>query len=81
MFESRYHNGEYLQNNPSWGAEDSAWKAEKIIDLIKKNNLSPTSVVEVGCQFGNTLMVQYLVRVMKSLSKLIDSVLKKTKEI
>ena len=55
MFESRYHNGEYLQNNPSWGAEDSAWKAEKIIDLIKKNNLSPTSVVEVGCGAGEVI--------------------------
>lgn len=51
-----YISGEYLQKNPTWGREDSEWKAKEILKLIKKNNLSPDSVVEAGCGFGEILI-------------------------
>ncbi len=51
-----YTNGEYLLKNPSWGTEDSEWKANEISRLIKRNNLSPLSVAEVGCGFGKILV-------------------------
>ncbi len=50
-----YTNGEYLRKNPTWGSEDSEWKAIEINRLIKKNNLLPESVAEVGCGFGKVL--------------------------
>ena len=55
MLESRYHDSEYLRNNPSWDAEDSPWKAYRIVELIEKNNLSPSSIVEVGCGAGEVI--------------------------
>lgn len=53
-FES-YQSGEYLVNNPTWDEEDSDWKARQILKIIKKNDLSPTSIVEVGCGAGGIL--------------------------
>lgn len=53
--ESTYVTGEYLTNNPSWHAEDSPWKARKILDLIERNNLSPKTICEVGCGAGEIL--------------------------
>jgi len=55
MLEARYNDGEYLRNNPSWDVEDSPWKAKKIIELVEKNNLSPASIVEVGCGAGEVI--------------------------
>ncbi len=50
-----YSNGAYLSNNPSWDIEDSSWKANEIIKLLKKNNLSPGSICEIGCGAGEIL--------------------------
>ena len=59
MLDSRYFDGDYLKKNPSWDAEDSPWKAGKIIDLILKNNLKPQSIVEVGCGAGEVIKSIY----------------------
>jgi predicted TPR repeat methyltransferase len=48
-------NGEYLKNNPSWHVEDSPWKAKQILKLLKRNNVNPKSVAEVGCGAGEIL--------------------------
>jgi SAM-dependent methyltransferase len=48
-------NGTYLQNNPSWHVEDSAWKATQILKMISRNQLNPKSVAEVGCGAGEIL--------------------------
>ena len=53
-FES-YLSGEYLANNPTWDEEDSDWKADQILKLVRRNNLSPASVVEIGCGAGGIL--------------------------
>jgi len=48
-------NGEYLKNNPSWHTEDSAWKATQINTLLKRNNLHPKTIAEIGCGAGEIL--------------------------
>jgi hypothetical protein len=49
------HHGEYLEYNPTWHAEDSAWKADQIYKLLKKNNIHPRMVAEIGCGAGAVL--------------------------
>lgn len=51
--DKRYSDGEYLAANPTWGEEDSAWKAERIHSLWKRCGLPvPDSVAEIGCGAG-----------------------------
>jgi cyclopropane fatty-acyl-phospholipid synthase-like methyltransferase len=57
-----YDDGTYLNNNPSWHEDDSAWKAKQIVKIIEKNNLNPERICEVGCGAGeilNQLSMQY----------------------
>ncbi len=53
-------NGEYLKNNPNWHIEDSPWKAKQILKIIKKNNISPKKIAEIGCGAGEILNQLYL---------------------
>jgi hypothetical protein len=55
MTEDMYKNGTYLTRNPTWGAEDSLWKAKHIIRIMKENNINPKTVCEVGCGAGEIL--------------------------
>lgn len=55
----RYKSGDYLEGNPTWHAEDSAWKAGEIIRMIERNQLTPSSVCEVGCGAGEILLELY----------------------
>ena len=48
-------NSNYLQTNPGWHVEDSAWKATQILKMLERNKLQPKSVVEVGCGAGEIL--------------------------
>src|SRR6478735_6336052 len=50
-----YSDGTYLQNNSTWHVEDSPWKAKQILKIIKRNNLTPSSICEVGCGVGEIL--------------------------
>lgn len=50
-----YADGQYLVNNPTWHDEESIWKANHIINLIKKNNLSPKTICDIGCGAGGIL--------------------------
>lgn len=50
-----YEDGKYLLNNPSWHEEDSLWKAGYIFEMMERNNLSPESVLEVGCGAGGVI--------------------------
>ena len=50
-----YLDGTYLDKNPGWHEEDSAWKAEKILKILKRNKLKPSSICEVGCGAGEIL--------------------------
>jgi hypothetical protein len=50
-----YENGTYLENNPTWHEEDSPWKAKQIVKILKKNNIAPSNICEVGCGAGEIL--------------------------
>lgn len=53
--EDLYTSGEYLRSNPAWHARDSAWKAEQILRMMKKNAVLPVTLCEVGCGAGGIL--------------------------
>jgi Methyltransferase domain len=54
-----YTKGEYLAKNPKWHEEDSPWKAKQILRMIKKHNLQPRSICEIGCGAGEIINVMY----------------------
>jgi hypothetical protein len=58
--EELYKDGRYLELNPTWHAEDSPWKAKQIFDMIRRNNLQPNSICEVGCGAGEILSQLHL---------------------
>ena len=45
----------YLEKTKTWHVEDSLWKANQISRIIAKNNLSPRTIIEVGCGAGEIL--------------------------
>ena len=53
--DSIYTDGTYLQNNPAWHADDSAWKAGHIATMLARHALAPESVCEIGCGAGEIL--------------------------
>lgn len=50
-----YISGDYLKKNPTWHIEDSPWKAKQIIKMMKRNNIVPETICEVGCGAGEIL--------------------------
>lgn len=52
---NQYTDGTYLAKNPTWDVEDSPWKAENVIKLIKQNKIDSNSIAEVGCGVGEVL--------------------------
>jgi SAM-dependent methyltransferase len=48
--------GEYIQNNPTWHIEDSPWKAQQILKMLKQNELLPKTITEIGCGVGEILL-------------------------
>jgi trans-aconitate methyltransferase len=50
-----YNDGTYLKHNPTWGIEDSIWKASNILRLIERNNIEFASYTEVGCGAGRVI--------------------------
>lgn len=55
MKQSLYTSGKYLNERPDWHSEDSIWKADNVIKLIKQNSLSAKYITEVGCGVGEIL--------------------------
>jgi hypothetical protein len=54
-----YTNGQYLEHNPTWHAEDAAWKANHIYRLLRQNMIEPDSISEIGCGSGEILSCLY----------------------
>jgi hypothetical protein len=50
-----YTDDTYLTKNPTWGVEDSGWKAEQIAKVLSLHALQPNDVGEVGCGAGEIL--------------------------
>jgi SAM-dependent methyltransferase len=55
MARDRYTSGQYLSSNPTWHVEDSAWKADHILRMLRRHELTPRTVCEVGCGAGEIL--------------------------
>lgn len=55
-FQDRYEDGSYLDSNPTWHEEDSAFKAKYIRNIIKNNDLKFNSILEIGCGTGNVIL-------------------------
>jgi cyclopropane fatty-acyl-phospholipid synthase-like methyltransferase len=51
-----YSSGRYLEENPTWHAQDSEWKSRHITHLLKRNNICPMSICDVGCGAGEVLV-------------------------
>jgi len=52
---SIYETGEYVERNPTYHVEDSAWKATQVLKMIEKHRLDPRTLCEVGCGAGEIL--------------------------
>jgi len=50
-----YRDGSYLKSNPSWHAEESPFKVRQIARMLKRQNLSPATICDVGCGAGVVL--------------------------
>ncbi|MGH6671112.1 MAG: class I SAM-dependent methyltransferase [Xanthobacteraceae bacterium] len=51
-----YSDGAYLERNPSWHVEDSPWKARHIGRILRRNDIAPGTIAEVGCGAGEILV-------------------------
>jgi hypothetical protein len=54
--EVRYLSASYITEHPSWALGDFAWKAGKVLELLKANFIVPKSMVDVGCGPSGVLM-------------------------
>jgi len=52
-----YKSGQYLENHPDWHEEDAPWKSRQILKILKRNTLSPKSVLDIGCGSGEILRI------------------------
>ena len=50
-----YLDGEYLLKNPQWHVEESPWKAQQVLRMLRQNHLAPKSICDVGCGAGEVL--------------------------
>jgi SAM-dependent methyltransferase len=50
-----YRDGSYLKHNPSWHVEESPFKVRQILRMMKRQNLAPRAVCDVGCGAGLVL--------------------------
>jgi hypothetical protein len=50
-----YRSGRHTEKNPDWAIWDSAYKATRIVRLLKKHEIAPRSLCDVGCGSGLVL--------------------------
>jgi SAM-dependent methyltransferase len=55
MANDLYASGQYMEMNPSWHVEESAWKAQQVLRMLARHRLRPLTVAEVGCGAGEVL--------------------------
>ena len=51
----KYLTNDYFNHNETWGLQDSPWKAKHVAKMIKKNNISHSTICDVGCGAGGVL--------------------------
>lgn len=52
---ARYLGGDYGRANPSWDIEDSPWKVDQVVRMMRRHHLAPASIAEIGCGAGAIL--------------------------
>jgi predicted TPR repeat methyltransferase len=50
-----YVDGEYLAKNPAWHVEESAWKVQQVLRMLRQNCVIPKTICDVGCGAGEVL--------------------------
>ncbi len=50
-----YLDGTYLKQNPDWNVSDSPWKVQQILGILKRNQIAPRTICEIGCGAGEVL--------------------------
>jgi hypothetical protein len=55
MATSLYIDGSYEALHPTWHAEDSAWKAQRVLEMLRLNKIQPATICEIGCGAGGIL--------------------------
>jgi hypothetical protein len=51
----RYLGEDYGRANPSWDIEDSPWKVDQVVRMMRRHHLTPSSIAEIGCGAGAIL--------------------------
>lgn len=54
-FTDLYTRGDYGEKNPNWHVEESPWKAEQIVLMLRKHAITPATICDVGCGAGEVL--------------------------
>jgi predicted RNA methylase len=52
MSGTMYSDGRYLESNPGWHTEDSPWKAQQVLRMLRQHDIHPHTVAEIGCGAG-----------------------------
>jgi Methyltransferase domain len=52
---ARYLGEDYGRANPSWDIEDSPWKVDQVVRMMRRHQLAPASIAEIGCGAGAIL--------------------------
>jgi SAM-dependent methyltransferase len=52
---SMYTDGTYLEKNPLWHIDESPFKVNQILRMLRKNRLNPRTICDVGCGAGEVL--------------------------
>lgn len=50
-----YVGGEYLEKHSTWHVEDSVWKGDHVLAMLRRHGIAPLTVSEVGCGAGAIL--------------------------
>lgn len=52
---ARYLGEDYGRANPSWDIEDSPWKVDQVVRMMRRHQIAPDSIAEIGCGAGAIL--------------------------
>jgi len=55
MTQGVYVSGEHLEKNPDWHVYASSWKARHVLQMLKRHQIAPHTIGEVGCGAGGVL--------------------------
>lgn len=51
----RYTGSAYHEANPTWDAEDSPWKADRVHEILETHRIPSATIAEIGCGAGGVL--------------------------